>query len=91
MMASAQALVSESDLELVPLTLLRAGQKARVGEIVGAGDLVHRLREMGLHDGALVQMVRPGSPCIIKVHGHRLGFRMNDIARVLVRISEVKS
>jgi ferrous iron transport protein A len=69
----------------VPLGSLRAGQRGLVGEILGKSDQVHRLREMGLHDGAPIQMVRPGSPCIICLRGQRLGFRMDDCACVMVR------
>jgi Fe2+ transport system protein FeoA len=49
--------------------------------------MVHRLREMGLCDGAPVQMIRPGSPCIIRLRGQRLGFRSDDLACVMVRVS----
>jgi hypothetical protein len=31
-------------------------------------------------------MIRPGSPCIIGLDGQRLGFRGDDLARVLVRV-----
>ena len=67
----------------------RAG--GRVGEVLGTGDLVQRLREMGLYDGASVQMIRPGSPCIIRLQGQRLGFRTDDLARVMVRVSTAAS
>lgn len=73
--------------EMVPLSLLRAGQCGRVGEVMGNVELVHRLREMGLYHGATVRMIRPGSPCIIGLDGQRLGFRGDDLARVLVRIA----
>jgi ferrous iron transport protein A len=53
----------------------------------GNGEAIHRLREMGLHDGVVVQMIRPGSPCIIRLRGQRLGFRMDDVAHVLVNVS----
>jgi len=72
---------------LVPLSLLRAGEKGHVGGMHGNNESVHRLREMGLHDGAFVQMIRPGSPCIIRLRGQRLGFRMDDVAHVLVNVS----
>lgn len=72
---------------LVPLSLLRAGEKGRIGGMHGNGEAVHRLRELGLHDGAPVQMVRPGSPCIIRLRGQRLGFRMDDLAHVLVQLN----
>jgi ferrous iron transport protein A len=91
MKAAVQAVARETDVPMVPLALLRAGQAGRVGEVLGTGDMVHRLREMGLHDGAPVQMIRPGSPCIIRLRGQRLGFRTDDLARVMVRVSAAAS
>lgn len=81
----------EAAEEMIPLSLLRAGQSGRVGEILGNVELVHRLREMGLCSGATVCMIRPGSPCIIGLDGHRLGFRCDDLARVLVRVPAMAS
>jgi ferrous iron transport protein A len=78
-------------IETVPLSHLRVGQAGRVGEVLGTAEVVHRLREMGLYDGAQVQMIRPGSPCIIRLQGHRLGFRMDDIVRVMVRVTAAAS
>ena len=77
--------------ELVPLGCLRAGQSGSVGDVLGDVELVHRLREMGFHHGATVQMIRPGSPCIIGLHGQRLGFRGDDLARILVRVRAMAS
>ena len=73
------------ETELIPLTLLRPGQAARVDQVLGSGDLVHRLREMGLRRGAEIEMIRPGSPCIIRLDGHRLGIRSDELAGILVR------
>jgi ferrous iron transport protein A len=91
MKAAVQAVATQNDVFLVPLAFLKAGQSGRVGEVLGAGDMVHRLREMGLYDGAQVRMIRPGSPCIIGLHGQRLGFRADDLARVMVRVSAAAS
>lgn len=91
MKASVQAVGTANDYELIPLSLLRAGQAGRVGDVLGTGDMVHRLREMGLYNGASVQMIRPGSPCIIRLAGQRLGFRMDDVAHVLVHVSAIAS
>jgi len=87
MRAEALAVGEEETGEMVPLSLLRAGQTASVGDILGNTELAHRLREMGLCNGAKVRMVRPGSPCIICLGGQRLGFRCDDLARVFVRVS----
>jgi ferrous iron transport protein A len=78
---------NETRVEMVPLTSLRTGQMGRVAEVHGSVELVHRLREMGLYDGAQVQMIRPGSPCILRLQGQRLGFRTDDLARVVVRVT----
>ncbi|MDG3002733.1 FeoA family protein [Paludisphaera mucosa] len=91
MQAQALAGQGEETGEMVPLGLLRAGQSGSVGEVVGNLELVHRLREMGLYHGATVRMIRPGSPCIIGLEGQRLGFRGDDLARVLVRVPAMAS
>lgn len=77
--------------DLIPLTLLRAGQTARISQVLGNVELVHRLREMGLRDGAEIEMVRPGSPCLIRIGGHKLGFRGDEATRVLVSVGDAGS
>ena len=72
--------------QLVPLSFLRPGQSGRVDEVVGTGGLLHRLREMGLRAGARIQMVKPGSPCILRLDGHKLCVRSDEMALVLVRV-----
>jgi Fe2+ transport system protein FeoA len=69
---------------LVPLTLLASGQTAHVGQIVGRADQVHRLEELGLRGGATIEMLQPGSPCIIRLGAHKLCFRGDELTRVLV-------
>lgn len=77
----------EADPEpLIPLTCLRTGQCGCVGDVVGTGGVVHRLREMGLRAGVRVQMLRSGSPCILCLDGQRLCVRSDEMAHVLVRI-----
>lgn len=91
MRAEALAVGAEETEEMVPLSLLRAGQTASVGDVLGNVELVHRLREMGLCNGASVRMIRPGSPCIICLGGQRIGFRCDELARVLVRVCRLAS
>ena len=70
--------------ELIPLQHLRRGQSAEVVQVLGRPEQVHRLQELGLRGGTHVQMVQPGSPCIIKLSGHSLCFRAAELLRVLV-------
>lgn len=74
----------EASHEMVPLTLLRAGQKGRITEVFGGGDLAHRLREMGLRAGAIVEMVCAGSPCIIRLGTRKLCVRADEVTSVFV-------
>ena len=75
--------------ELVPLTVLRCGQIAEIGQLLGAPEQVRRLEELGLRTGARLEMVRSGSPCIVRVDGSKLCFRDDDSLRVLVRDEEI--
>ena len=70
--------------QLAPLSSMARGQTALVAELVGRSDQVHRLSELGLRRGVEVEMVRPGSPCIVRFKGHTLCIRGNDLLNVLV-------
>jgi ferrous iron transport protein A len=69
---------------LVPMTLLRVGQSGKIGEVISGG-MIHRLREMGLRVGAKVQMIRAGSPCILRLDGQKICVRSDEMTGVLVR------
>jgi ferrous iron transport protein A len=71
---------------LVPLELLQVGECGRIRELQGNPEFVHRLQEMGLREGAAVEMVRPGSPCILAVDHHRFSVRLDESATVLVEV-----
>ena len=72
--------------QIVPLELLRAGEEGRVLDVEGERGLVVRLAEMGLREGIAVRMVRPGSPCIVAIDNHRMSFRCDEAAVVLVEL-----
>jgi Fe2+ transport system protein FeoA len=71
--------------ELIPLNLLESGCTALIGQVLGRPEQVHRLEELGLRGGAAVEMLQPGSPCIIRLAGHKLCFRADELLSVLVR------
>ncbi|MBL9122043.1 MAG: ferrous iron transport protein A [Planctomycetaceae bacterium] len=71
--------------DLVPLNLLGAGQSGYVRQILGDEAQVHRLHEMGLHGGQLVEMVQRGVPCIIRLDGSKICFRADEGTNVLVQ------
>lgn len=72
---------------IVPLELMAVGEVGHVVQVDGSADLVHRLAEMGLREKARVQMIQPGSPCIVSVNEHRLTLRGDDNLEVLIALT----
>jgi ferrous iron transport protein A len=70
--------------ESLPITLLAAGQVAEIQQLVGPPEIIHRFEELGLRAGARIEVVRAGSPCIIRVGDSRLCIREDAQVRVLV-------
>ncbi len=73
--------------EMIPLDLLKEGESGRVVEVVGPDGLVHRLKELGVREGALVRMVKTGEPSILAINGHRLSFRGDPATTVFVEVA----
>jgi ferrous iron transport protein A len=71
--------------EIIPLQLLPAGQTGRIDALIGTPADVQRLEEMGLRQGAWVEMVQPGSPCIVKLAGSKLCLRDANLFQVMVQ------
>ncbi len=75
--------------ELLPLQLLTPGQSGCIDQLVGDVDSVHRLHEMGLRVGDPIEMLQSGSPCIVRLRGHKLCIRDGNLFQVLVRMKVV--
>lgn len=71
--------------DLIPLQLVRAGEHARIEQLVGSADHIHRLEEMGLRRGTSFKVMKSGSPCIVRLAGNKLAIRDSDLFGVLVR------
>jgi ferrous iron transport protein A len=70
--------------DLIPIAALRPGQIAEVRQIAGRMEQIRRLEELGVRDGVIVEVVRAGTPCIIRVGGTRLCFRDGELCSVMV-------
>jgi Fe2+ transport system protein FeoA len=75
----------------IPLDCLPPGRTGEISQLAGCPEHVQRLQEMGLREGTLVEMVRHGRPCIIRVGGYKLCFRRSDELSVQVRTLEIAS
>ncbi len=71
--------------ELIPLRCLKSGQTGEVGQVLGDPQQVHRLQELGLRQGIMVEVLQAGSPCIIRTAGSKLCFRSSEALNVLIR------
>jgi Fe2+ transport system protein FeoA len=70
--------------QTIALRNLPAGRCARIARILGHPDRVHQLEEFGLCGGTKIEMFRPGNPCILRLAGHKVCFRADDLLHVLV-------
>lgn len=70
---------------LMPLELLTAGEWADIADVTGEPAWVGRMAELGLRTGSRVQVLQPGSPCLLRVGGGRLSLRPDQGMQILVR------
>jgi Fe2+ transport system protein FeoA len=70
--------------ELMPISSLLPGQVAEVRQIVGRPEQVRRLEELGVRNGAALEIVQAGTPCIVRVGATKLCFRDGEMCSVLV-------
>jgi len=70
---------------LVPLSMLRVGQRGIVREVRGGRGFVQRLAAMGVLPGREVGVVRSGGPVIVDVLGHRLVLGRGMVHRVMIQ------
>ncbi|MFQ5411019.1 MAG: ferrous iron transport protein A [Phycisphaerae bacterium] len=70
-----------------PLAELLPGEYGHVAQIRGEAGLRHRLLEMGLTSGTLVELVRLaplGDPVELNIRGYRLSVRKSEAAAVII-------
>lgn len=70
---------------ILPVELLCPGEWADVTEVTGAPVWVGRMAELGVRTGSRVQVLQPGSPCLLRVGGARLSLRSDEGSQILVR------
>ncbi|MFO0849243.1 MAG: FeoA family protein [Gemmataceae bacterium] len=70
---------------LMPLDFLGAGDVADVADVSGDPCWVGRLAELGIREGCRLQVLQPGSPCLLDIAGCRLRLRGGDSSQILVR------
>jgi ferrous iron transport protein A len=74
---------------LLPLESIHSGEWAQVEEVTGAPGWVGRMAELGLRVGSRLQVLRQGSPCLLRVDGSRFSLRGHSGSQILVRLLPV--
>lgn len=72
------------NLEPIPLSILNPGEFGVLHTVGGGAELVRHLAEIGLQVGTVIEMVRSGDPCILRIEGGRFAVRCNELLTVLV-------
>lgn len=70
---------------MMPLSVIRSGERVKIVEIRGGRGLIGRLADMGFYPGAEIEVIsnRPG-PLILNRGGVRLGIGYGMAHRILV-------
>ncbi len=75
---------SRPGVRAISLRELPWGQPARVVQLSGRPEHVHRLMEFGVRPGCYFELVRGGNPCIVRMDGTRFCLRTGRRLDVLV-------
>jgi ferrous iron transport protein A len=70
---------------VLPLEMMQAGEWADIADVSGQPDWVGRMAELGVRAGCRVQVLQPGSPCLLQVGGCKLCLRGACLMQILVR------
>jgi Fe2+ transport system protein FeoA len=70
---------------LLPLELMRDGEWGDVALVQGEPGWVGRMAELGVRVGCRLQVLQPGSPCLVRIGSSRLSLRGDEALQILVR------
>ena len=74
--------------QTIPLSALKEGQEAYVGELGAVGPIRRRLRDLGLTDGARVVCLQKspcGDPAAYLIRGAVIALRRQDAGAILMK------
>jgi len=66
------------------LSELTSGSVARIAGVEAAQNAAKRLADMGFVRGAVVEMVRPGRPCLVRIGGTYVGLGLENQRSLIV-------
>lgn len=81
------------NMSIVSLSQMKAGEKGEVKELIGKGDICHRLLEMGITRGTQIEVIRfapMGDPIDIMIRGYHLSLRRQEAEAIQVTLSDLR-
>jgi len=71
---------------MIPLALIREGERVKVSRVSGGRGLVRRMTDLGLRPGAEIEMITASrtGPLIIRLGEQRLGIGSGMAKKILV-------
>ena len=72
---------------IISLSKMKVGEEGEVKELIGQGEICHRLSEMGITRGTRVEVIRfapLGDPIDIKIRGYHLSLRRQEADAIQV-------
>lgn len=70
--------------QVLPISMLRRHELARIVELHGEDCCVQRLEEIGFRAGITICMLNPGAPAILAMEGRRISLRIDCHTEILV-------
>ena len=80
-------MATDSVSQILPIELLRQGERGFIHDLDGNEEVVHRLAELGLREQVELTMIQQGQPCIVCVGDHRLTLRLDPSLTIFVEVS----
>ncbi len=70
------------------LSDMRKGDAAVVDSLAASQALAKRLADMGFVRGAIVEMIRPGRPCLVRIGATCVGLGAEHQRSIIIRTSQ---
>jgi Fe2+ transport system protein FeoA len=77
-------------MEVKPLSDMKVGERGKISQLGGSGQVHRRLLDMGIIPGTMVEIERiapMGDPIWIKLKGYQLSLRKSEAANVYVGVA----
>ena len=76
----------EHEINCLSLCCARNGQRVCVKQLAGCAEECSRLRDLGVREGAVVTVLKHGSPMVVRIDGARYGLGQSAATNVICEV-----